>query len=106
MFLKGEYIRAHDGAVAKEGSYVSVGYRFRGLRLAKVNFDLQPVARWEGFDPDLKTDSNLTLGATVGFNFLFDDYFAKIQLNHSHFEVGGSAKGDEDLMIAALQVAL
>ncbi len=105
IFLKGEYIRAYDGPVAKEGWYVSAGYRFGGLRVGRVRFDLQPAVRWEGFDPDRDVGENSISGPTVGVSLLFDEYYAKIQGSYSHFEVRGAGREDEDLLTAAFQVA-
>jgi hypothetical protein len=36
-------------------------------------------------------------------NVLFDDYYAKIQLDYTHFDVGGQE--DDNLFIVAFQVA-
>lgn len=103
VFLKGEYIRAHDGPIAKDGWYVSTGYRIAGLRIGPIRFDVQPAARWESFDPDRDVDDNAISGPTIGANLFFDDYHAKIQLDYTHFDVPGSK--DEDMAIAAFQVA-
>lgn len=103
VFLKGEFIRARDGAFRKEGWYVSTGYRFRGLQLGNVAFDLQPAVRFERFDPDIDTSDNAIAGPTAGVNILFDDYYAKIQLDYTHFDVGGQE--DDNLFIGAFQVA-
>ena len=105
VFLKGEFIRAHDGSIRKEGWYASTGYRFRGARIGNVAFDVQPAARFEQFDPDLDHGSDTIEGPTAGVNFFFDEYYAKIQLDYTHFDVAGKDKKDEDLVIAAFQVA-
>lgn len=102
VFVKGEYIRAHDGAIRKEGWYASTGYRFRGLHVGNVALDLQPAVRYEQFDPDMDLGGDTIEGPTVGVNLFFDDYHAKVQFDYSHFDLNGP---DEDLVIGAFQVA-
>lgn len=102
VFVKGEYILAHDGPIRKEGWYASGGYRLGRFRLGGIPFGAQLVARYEEFDPDTDLRGDTIRGPTLGLNLLLDDYYSKIQLNYTHFEAPGE---DEDLLLAAFQVA-
>jgi len=62
--LRGEYIRASDGAVLKEGWYLQGGYFFLPKKL-------QGVVKVDGYNPDTSAESVRTNQWTAGLNWLF-----------------------------------
>jgi phosphate-selective porin OprO/OprP len=61
--LRGEYIRASDGSILKEGWYLQGGYFFMPNKL-------QGVIKVDSFDPDTRTDFNRINQWTAGLNWL------------------------------------
>lgn len=62
--IKGEYIRASDGAVLKEGWYLQGGYFILPKKL-------QGVLKIDAYNPDTEADSARTNLWTAGLNWLF-----------------------------------
>jgi phosphate-selective porin len=83
LSLKGEYIRASDGAILKKGWYLQGGYFFMPKKL-------QGVIKVDSFNPDTSADSNRVGQWTFGINWLLTDK-TKLMVN---LEVYKNASGN------------
>ena len=72
------------------------GYWAQAMYLTPWN--LQPVVKYESFDPDIDTDNNIQNIITFGFNYFFNDW-TRLQLNYLYkAEEGNEVSNDEILM--------
>jgi len=63
-----------------------------------TDWNLQPVVKYESFDPDTETDNDALNIITFGFNYFFNDW-TRLQLNYLYkAEEGNEITNDEILM--------
>ena len=63
-----------------------------------TSWSLQPVVKYESFDPDTETDDNAMSIITFGVNYFFNDW-TRLQLNYLYkAEEGNEIVNDELLM--------
>ncbi len=97
-----EYIQSKHGETKRNGWYLWGGHTFSiGSRFLQ---ELQLLARYEQYDPDLDTEDDRTDRITLGTTLFIDKKYTKIQLNYQiNGEQGASVDDNEFLM--NLQVA-
>lgn len=71
----GTPIEFHTGGVTRSGFFAQAMYKF--------NFNLQPVVKFESYDPDMDIDSNSETIITYGVNYFLNDW-TRIQLNYRY----------------------
>lgn len=63
-----------------------------------TSLNLQPVIKYESFDPDLDTEKDIQNTITFGINYFFNDW-TRLQLNYLYkAEEGEEISNDEILM--------
>jgi hypothetical protein len=92
--LQAEVMGAADGAVRRRGYYLHAGYRF-GV--------IEPVARFDVWDPDTRTDAGASTAVgrdyLAGFNYLLDGPGVKLQGNLIRRTLPGVAEPTHLLMV-------
>lgn len=101
-FVKSEYGRGRDGSRRSDGWYAAGGYWIRGLNPFGLPIDMLTALRYEQFDPDLDVSGDTIRGPTAALSLLLAGNSAKFQVSYSHYELEA---GDDDLLLAAFQVA-
>jgi len=95
LSLKGEYMKAKDSKLEREGWYAQIGY------FLPFKPELQGVFKYDEFEnDDNKEERHITLGLNY---FIKEDYF-KLQINYVHRDESKNEK-DNDQVITALQIA-
>ena len=78
--VEAEYIHSERGDTERRGWYVWGGHSFNtGLGFLK---ELQLLARFEQYDPDMDLDNDRVERLTLGTNLFIDNKYTKIQLNY------------------------
>lgn len=88
-YIQGEYEEAHlhpnpfeQRAEETFGYYAYGGFRWN---LDKFRIEtIEPVVRYQLYEPDKSADDDRTTVVTGGVNFYFDGHFAKLMLNYDH----------------------
>ena len=63
-----------------------------------TDWNIQPVVKYENFDPDTETDDDAFNITTFGVNYFFNDW-TRLQLNYLYkAEEGNEISNDEILM--------
>ena len=60
-------------------------------------WNIQPVVKYESFDPDIDTDNDAESIITFGFNYFFNDW-TRLQLNYLYKAEEEEESNDEILM--------
>ncbi len=61
-------------------------------------WNIQPVVKYESYDPDTDSEDNILSTVTFGFNYFFNDW-TRLQLNYLYkAEEGNEVSNDEILM--------
>jgi hypothetical protein len=95
LSFKGEYMKAKDSKLEREGWYTQVGYFMPFLP------KLQGVFKYEEFeDADNKEEKDIT----VGLNYFIKQNRFKLQINYVHRNET-KEDSDNDQVLAALQIA-
>lgn len=94
MSFKGEYLKAKEAGVKREGWYAQLGYYLP--LLPKV----QGVVKYEEFE-DINNDEGRDL--TIGLNYFIRQNRLKLQLDFIHRD-GTIEDNDNDMILSALQV--
>lgn len=103
--LRAEYAQAKDKTTHSHGTTLETGYW--------INDNLEPVARYETYTP-AQSAKNSGRAETLGVNYYFRNYFAKLQLAASALQNMSAATGsptysngtDTKEVTLALQVAI
>jgi polyhydroxyalkanoate synthesis regulator phasin len=95
LSFKGEYMKAKDSKLEREGWYAQVGYFTPFLH------KLQGIFKYEEFEDDNNDEEN---DITVGLNYFIKQDHFKLQINYVH---RNESKGDSDndQVLTALQIA-
>jgi len=81
----------HQGSVERSGYWAQAMYKFDDL-------GIQPVVKYEIYDPNTETDDNSQNIITFGFNYFFNDW-TRLQMNYLYkAEEGNEIANDELLM--------
>jgi len=67
-----------------------------------TDWNLQPVIKYENFDPDTETDDNALSIITFGFNYFFNDW-TRLQFNYL-YKVEEPTEISNDEILMQLQV--
>ena len=95
LSFKGEYMKAKDSKLEREGWYAQVGYFIPFLP------QLQGVFKYEEFeDADNEEEKNIT----VGLNYFIKQNHFKLQVNYVHRNES-KRESDNDQVLTALQIA-
>jgi phosphate-selective porin len=87
-------IEPADGELKKNG--------FATMLLYKTPWNLQPVIKYENFDPDSDADNNMQNSYTFGLNYFFNEW-TRLQINYIINDYAGVDKANNQIM-AQLQV--
>jgi len=95
--VEAEYIRSERGDIERRGWYVWGGHTF-SIETPFLQ-ELQLLARYEQYDPDLDIGNNRTDRLTLGTNLFIDKKYTEIQLNYElNSEQGVSIDNNEFLV--------
>lgn len=107
-YMQGKYEEAHlhpnpfeQRAEETFGYYAYAGFRW--------NFDkfrietIEPVVRYQLYEPDKSTDDDRSTVVTGGVNLYFDGHYAKLMLNYDHVMEEGTAV-ENDVFTAQMQL--
>jgi len=83
-----------DGEFKKNGYYAMLLY--------KTPWNLQPVFKFESYEPDADIDNNIKNSTTLGLNYFFNEW-TRLQLNYVINDFAGNDKPNNKFM-AQLQV--
>lgn len=100
--IEGEYIHNQTGSTEKQGWHVWGAHSFStGLKFVP---ELQMLARYEQFDPNMNKSGDRTDRITLGTNLYIDKKYTKLQIN---YQINGeeSKSTDNNEWLASLQVA-
>jgi len=75
---------------------------FATMLLYKTPWNLEPVVKYESYDPDSDLDDNMKNSYTVGFNYFFNEW-TRLQVNYVINDFAGVDKAD-NAFYAQLQV--
>jgi len=95
LTFKGEYMKAKDSKLKREGWYAQIGYFIPFLP------KLQGVFKYEEFDD---ADNNEEKDTTVGLNYFIKRDNFKLQINYIH-KNESKMDSDNDQVLTALQIA-
>jgi len=70
---------------------------FWAQALYMTPWNIQPVVKYESFDPDIDTDNDAESIITFGFNYFFNDW-TRLQLNYLYKAEEEEESNDEILM--------
>lgn len=87
-------ISPFDGEIKKNG--------FATMLLYKTPWNVQPVIKYENFDPDSDADNNMQNSYTFGLNYFFNEW-TRLQINYIVNDYAGVDKANNQIM-AQLQV--
>jgi hypothetical protein len=96
---EGDYNRAAGGGCGSEPMTLGEkrdGYWFQAMYM--TNFMLQPVFKFEAFDPDKDTDNNELTTMTFGANYWFNDW-TRLQVNYQYKAEKGNEQPNDALMM-------
>jgi phosphate-selective porin OprO and OprP len=79
----------HVGSVNRSGYWAQAMYM--------TELGLQPVVKYESFDPNLDTDNDINNIITFGVNYFFNDW-TRLQLNYLYKAEETEISNDEFLM--------
>nr|NQU89809.1 hypothetical protein [Bacteroidota bacterium] len=82
------------------GEFKKNGYF--AMLLYKTPWNIQPVVKYESFEPDVDVENNIKNSTTVGLNYFFNEW-TRLQLNYVINDFAGSTKPNNKFM-AQLQV--
>ena len=81
----------HQGSVERSGYWGQAMYMFE-------DYNIQPVVKYEYYDPNIDTDDDGNSTITFGFNYFFNDW-TRLQLNYLYkAEERDEEANDEILM--------
>ncbi len=114
FLLQGEYIAGTDDGfelsggrcgedptiTPKDGEFKNNG--FMALLLYKTPWNLQPVVKYESYDPNADLDNNMKNTTTFGINYFFNEW-TRLQLNYAVNDFAGVDKAN-NAFYAQLQV--
>ena len=83
----------HTGSVERNGYFVQAMYL--------TEWDIQPVVKFESYDPNIDEDMDAQSVITYGFNYFFNDW-TRLQLNYLYKAEEVEVKNDE--LLIQLQV--
>ncbi len=84
----------------KDGKFKKNG--FSAMLLYKTPWNLQPVVKYESYDPDVDVDNNMKNTTTFGVNYFFNEW-TRLQLNYEINDFAGVDKAN-NAFYAQLQV--
>ncbi|MHC4270197.1 MAG: porin [Planctomycetota bacterium] len=93
--FKGEYMKAKDSKLKREGWYAQIGYYIPFLP------KLQGVFKYEEFED---ADNNEKRDMTVGFNYFLENDYVKLQINYINRNES-KREIDNDQILTAFQIA-
>jgi len=80
----------------EQGTAKSGGMFVQGMYLTPWN--IQPVVKYESYDPDTDTDDNLQQIITFGFNYFLNDW-TRIQMNYLYKAEEGNEIENDELLV-------
>ena len=83
-------MEVHEGSINRSGFWAQALYM--------TPWNIQPIVKYESYDPDNDTDNNAQDVITFGFNYFFNDW-TRLQFNYLYkAEEGHEVSNDEILM--------
>ena len=82
-------MEVHEGSIKRSGYWAQAMYM--------TDWNLQPVVKYESYDPDTETDDNALSIITFGFNYFFNDW-TRLQFNYLYKAEEEEEANDEILM--------
>lgn len=78
LTLRSEYMQGKDGVFTRTGYYGHIGY--------KVTKKIEPILRFDDYDPDVTKDTDKTNARErdyiAGFNYFIDNHYWKVQTDY------------------------
>lgn len=122
FLLQGEYISGEDkgsklvgGGCGSEGEIVTGDFNsegYSGMLLYNTPWFLQPVVKYEMYDPDVDTDYDQNSIWTFGLNYFFNDW-TRLQVNYLYKVEESSSSNlefyneiDNDMLLVQLQILI
>lgn len=114
FLFQGEYIGGYDdgfvlsgGGCGQDPTITPANGKtnksgFATMLLYKTPWNLEPVVKYESYDPDTDTDNNMQNAYTFGINYFFNEW-TRLQLNYVVNDIAGVTK-DDNAFYAQLQV--
>lgn len=114
FLFQGEYIAGYDdgfvlsgGGCGEDPTVTPTNVKtnksgFATMLLYKTPWNLQPVVKYESYDPDTDADNNMQNSYTFGINYFFNEW-TRLQLNYVANDYAGIDDAD-DIFLAQLQV--
>lgn len=97
-----DYVHAKVGSTEKAGWYLWGGHSFKTKSIFLP--EIQVLARFERFDPNLDKSNDATTRTTLGVNLFVDKKYTKIQVNY-HFNGEEGKTVDNNELMLNLQVS-
>ncbi|RLD53109.1 MAG: hypothetical protein DRI94_00860 [Bacteroidetes bacterium] len=82
-----------EGTYYKNGYWVMASYR--------TKWDIEPVIKYDAFDPDLDISNDWKNNLTFGINYFFNDW-TRLQINY--IKINEATPVDNDLLMVQIQV--
>ena len=82
-----------------EGTYEKSGYA--AMLAYKTPWNLEPVVKYDNWDPDMGTKGDSRNNLTFGINYFVNDY-SRVQINYIH-TMEETNPTDNDMLIIQLQ---
>lgn len=122
FLFQGEYISGEDkgsklvgGGCGEEPEVVTGNFKSSGywaMLLYKTPWNLQPVVKYQSYDPDTDADYNALSTLTFGFNYFFNDW-TRLQINYLYNVEESSDTNiefyneiDNDMLLVQLQILI
>lgn len=90
----GTPIEIHEGPITRGGMYAILGY------MTPIN--LQPIVKFETYDPDTSDGSQFETAFTGGLNYFFNDW-TRLQVNYS-YRAEGDNEVPNDCFLVQMQI--
>lgn len=70
-------MEVHEGSVNRNGYFAQVMFDLYDI----IDYNIQPVVKYESFDPNTDADSDASSIITFGVNYFFNDW-TRLQINY------------------------
>ena len=87
-------MQVHEGSVERNGYWFQAMYNLEDL----LGYNIQPVLKYETYDPNTESDNDAFEVITFGINYFFNDW-TRLQFNYLYkAEEANEVSNDEILM--------
>lgn len=83
----------HQGSVDRNGYWAQAMYSLYDI----TDINIQPIIKYENYDPDTDTDDDAESIITFGVNYFFNDW-TRLQMNYLYKAEDVEVSNDEILM--------